>query len=72
MSATLRALIAKGGRWCLLLPPPTTTIKMMVERRTLQVLVELLVGMMLIGTPSKRMRSECWSFFFSSFFGALC
>ena len=25
-----------------------------------------------VGTPSKRMRSECWSFFFSSLFGALC
>ena len=32
----------------------------------------VLVGMMLIGTQSKRMRSECWSFFFSSLFGALC
>ena len=30
------------------------------------------VGMMSIGTPSKKMRSECWSFFFSSLFGALC
>ena len=29
-------------------------------------------GMMSIGTPSKRMRSECWSFFFSSLFSALC
>ena len=29
-------------------------------------------GMMSIGIPSKRMRSECWSFFFSSLFGALC
>ena len=27
---------------------------------------------MSIGTPSKKMRSECWSFFFSSLFGALC
>ena len=45
-------------------------IMMMVERRTLQVLVEVLVGMMSFGTPSKRMRSECWSFFFSSLFGA--
>ena len=35
-------------------------------------LVELLMGMMSIGTPSKRMRCECWSFFFSSLFGALC
>ena len=33
----------------------------------LQVLVELLVGMMSIGTPSKRMRSKCWSFFLSYF-----
>ena len=41
---------------------------MMVERRTLQVLVELLVGMMSIETPFKRMRSECWSFFFYSLF----
>ena len=40
---------------------------MMVVRRMLQVLVELMVGMMSIGTPSKRMRSECWSFFLSSF-----
>ena len=46
----------------------TTTMMMMMERRTLQVLVELLMGMMSIGTLSKRMRSECWSFFFSSLF----
>ena len=25
-----------------------------------------------VGTPSKRMRSECWSFFFSSLFSVLC
>ena len=43
---------------------------MMVERRMLQVLVELLVGMMSIGTPSKRVRSECWFFFF--FFSFWC
>ena len=30
-------------------------------------LVELLVGMMSIGTPSKKMSSECWSFFFLLF-----
>ena len=29
-------------------------------------------GMMSIGIPSKRMMSECWSFFFSSLFGVLC
>ena len=33
-------------------------------------LVELLVGMMSIGTPSKKMRSKCWSFFF--FFSFWC
>ena len=45
----------------------TTIMMVVVERRTLQVLVELLEGMMLIRTPSKRMRSECWSFFFFLF-----
>ena len=29
-------------------------------------------GMMSIGIESNKMRSECWSFFFSSIFGALC
>ena len=29
-------------------------------------------GEMSIGTPSKKIRSECWSFFFSSLFCALC
>ena len=33
-------------------------------------LVELLVGMILIGTPSKRMRSECY--FFLLFFSFWC
>ena len=43
---------------------------MVVVRRVLQVLVELLEGMMSIGTPSKKMRSEYWSFFF--FFSFWC